>query len=89
MSRNNEEKRLQQAIDRHEKWIESEGHDGQPANLRGVTVQSDVLKGRLLRSADLQGAVLKDADLSGADLRGANLRHANLTGATLSEVIFP
>ena len=50
-------------LQRHANWIQSNGKDGERADLRGAD----------LCRADLRGADLRGADLSGADLSGADL----------------
>jgi len=65
---------------KHRLWLETEGAEGERANLRYAD-----LRGANLRYADLRGANLRYADLRGADLRGADLRQADLRGAYLSE----
>ena len=50
--------KLNRILDQHKLWLESNGSQGERADLRG---------------ANLRGANLVRADLSDADLRGANL----------------
>ena len=67
-----------QILQRHAKWLESGGTDGESANLRGAN-----LRGADLRNANLCNANLRGANLCNANLRGANLRNANLCNANL------
>ena len=72
-------KRLNEIIEKHKKWLARED-DGKRADLSGAN-----LRGANLREADLREADLREADLSGANLSGANLREADLSGANLRE----
>ncbi len=59
----------------HKKWLDSDGKEGERANLRDAN----------LRHADLSNANLIDADLIGANLYNTNLSNANLSHADLSD----
>lgn len=72
---------LQRVLDLHCLWLESEGKEGERADLRNAWLPEAQLVDADLRQADLENANLLNADLSGADLRDANLR-----GATLAPV---
>ena len=74
-----EQTELNKILEKHKLWIESNGVQGNCANLRDAD-----LNGANLTGADLLGAYLKGANLKGANLWGANLRRANLTGANLT-----
>jgi uncharacterized protein YjbI with pentapeptide repeats len=72
----------------HSKWLESNGIEGEKANLCGANLREANLRGANLRGANLRGANLcgadlREANLCGADLREANLREADLRGANL------
>ena len=69
-----EASKLKEILDQHRLWIQSNGAEGQRANLGYAD----------LNGADLNGASLVGAKLSGADLRSANLRYANLWRADLN-----
>ena len=71
-------KTLDKILDEHKKWLQSNGEEGQRADLR----EADLCEANL-READLCEADLREADLRGANLYGANLRRANLYGANL------
>ncbi len=71
---------LDEILQAHKKWLESDGKEGLRANLCGANLCDADLCG-----ADLRGANLRDADLCNADLRNADLRHANLRGANLRD----
>ena len=62
------EDELRQLLEAHDKWVLSDGKDGEQADLSNI---------------DLFQAVLMRANLQGAKLRGASLEEANLQGATL------
>ena len=64
-----EASKLNEILDQHRLWIETNGMQGTSANLI---------------NADLTGATLEFARLHGANLYGANLYGANLTGAFLT-----
>jgi len=83
----------------HRRWIESDGAEGQRADLQQGFLYQAKLSQALLANANAQEAYLSEADLAGsnleqanlaaailerANLEGANLRGANLAGADLS-----
>ena len=74
---------LSTILKEHQLWIDSNGENGERADLSNKNLTGADLTGANLRRADLKGADLKGADLRGADLRGANLFRANLIGANL------
>ncbi|HLA39135.1 MAG TPA: pentapeptide repeat-containing protein, partial [Candidatus Glassbacteria bacterium] len=91
---------LQEILEQHRVWLQSNGGAGQQANLcRGIFTGADltdvnlrdavlhqaVLKGADLLLTDFQGASLLQADLQGANLLGARFQDANLQGANLEE----
>ncbi len=85
---------LERVLAEQEKWAETGGQDGSPADLRrdnleGADLRGANLEGAFLGGANFSGAKLFDANLHKADLGGANLqvadlRSANLQGAVLS-----
>ena len=80
---------LQKVLSDHKLWLESDGEEGERANLYGADLSDADLSGADLRGADLNRANLRDADfrfadLSNADLSGADLRDADLSNADLS-----
>jgi hypothetical protein len=74
---------LQKILDDHKLWIESDGVEGERADLIGANLRGANLYGANLIDADLRGADLRGSDLIDADLRGADLRKADLIGANL------
>ena len=90
---------LQEILDQHRLWLETNGVQGKLANLEGADLRGADLRGADLRGADLRFANLTRANLYRADLRfanltranlaGANLRGANLRGANLKDAILP
>ena len=75
---------LNKILERHQLWIETNGVQGERADLRGA-----YLRDANLTDADLEGANLFRAILEGANLIDANLNHAklyytNLRGADLT-----
>lgn len=90
---------LDEIIEDHRAWFESNGKAGRKANLANANFEGADLMGaelggaNLLRAnlqradlllADLRGACLIEADLSDANLVSTNLRGASLLGANLS-----
>ena len=83
-----EASKLNQILDQHLLWIQSNGVQGKcayfgGANLTGADLKGSNLTGADLNCANLGGADLRFANLWGAFLEGANLTGANLTGANL------
>jgi Pentapeptide repeats (8 copies) len=84
---------LKEILKQHKLWIETNGRQGERADLEGANLQGANLQGANLEGANLQGANLTGAELNGAILWGAilwganlacaNLACANLTGANL------
>lgn len=79
------EEELEEILQEHERWVESEAGAGKRAVLSKVYLAGAHLAEAKLREADLSEAFLLEADLSGAILRGATLSEAALSGADLSE----
>ena len=76
-------------LQRHAKWLQSDGEEGEKADLSGTNLSGTNLSGTNLRYADLSYtdlsfANLRWTDLSNADLSNANLSNANLSGTDLS-----
>jgi len=69
---------LKKILTAHQKWVETNGKEGERADLRNAILQEADLHG-----ANLQGADMEKAKLSVADLMETNLRLANLRGADL------
>ena len=79
---------LNKTLERHRLWIESNGVQGERAdlenaNLHGANLINADLEGAILCIASLYCAKLNGAKLTGANLYGASLRGANLMGADL------
>jgi len=79
---------LKSILANHKLWIDTNGKQGNFANLRGAYLGGANLSYANLscvnlRDADLTSADLTSADLTGADLTGASLILANLEGADL------
>ncbi len=82
------EDELKRILAAHEKWLESDGKEGEKANLARTNLIRANLQEANLFGANLQGAYLIDANLQEAylveaKLQGAYLYRANLQGATL------
>ena len=71
---------LKEILDQHKLWIETNGVQGQRANLRGAN-----LTRANLYCANLRGANLEHANLYCANLQGADLQGADLTGTILEK----
>ncbi len=56
--------KLSKILEEHKRWCDTDGEEGEQADLSGAN----------LNGADLSGANLYRTDLSGANLRGADLR---------------
>ncbi len=83
------EEELKRILADHQMWVETDGKEGEHADLSGTDLQEANLRGANLHEANLQNANLQDANLGTANLlrvnlREANLRSANLQGAYLS-----
>ena len=76
--------KLQNVLDAHCRWAESEGSKGKRANLARFDMRGADLFGTNLRSANLSRASLANADLSDCDLENADLENADLKGASLA-----
>ncbi len=74
---------LQRILKAHQQWLESEGKEGERADLGWANLQAAALRGVNLEGADLRGANLEKADLAGANLQAAALRGVNLQKAVL------
>jgi len=61
---------LKEILEAHRKWEESEGKEGEGANLSVANLQEADLRGANLQNALLIGANLQKAILYGANLRG-------------------
>ena len=77
------QEKLNEILEAHGKWYQSDGAEGERADLRRADLQGADLQGADLRRADLQEANLRRADLRRADLRGAYLQEADLQEANL------
>ena len=84
-----EASKLKEILDQHRLWNQTDGVQGERANLYGAILYGANLNGANLRGANLKNADLNCANLSYADLRGANLNGANLNGANLTNAILP
>ena len=80
------DKQLYKILDNHKLWVDSEGEEGEKANLEGANLEGANLEGASLEEANLHFAVLKCVNLECADLFSANLECADLSGAVLSGV---
>jgi uncharacterized protein YjbI with pentapeptide repeats len=91
---------LSELLARHERWVESKGHDGAQLDLSGFDLRTapplaggelaalkasdSVFYGLNLAGIGLQAAQLDRADLRSCNLRGADLRGISLKGARLT-----
>ncbi len=69
---------LQEKLAAHQRWLDSDGEQGERLDLRGANLIMARLDGE-----DLSKAQLKGADFSGANLKWANLSYAHLEEADL------
>jgi uncharacterized protein YjbI with pentapeptide repeats len=79
------EDELKEILRKHDLWVQSDGEEGERADLSYAYLTGADLSEANLRDADLSEADLPRADLSEADLPRADLSEANLTGADLSK----
>lgn len=92
--------KMTSVLEAHREWCESDGTNGQKADLSYANLSGADLSGERLRSANFSKALLHGVNLSGADLRGADfsgedigddgadLLGADLRDANLSEADF-
>ena len=78
-----DQKTLSAIFKEHQLWLDSNGENGERADLSNKSLIGADLEGANLREANLRGANLREASLIGANLREANLIGANLIGANL------
>ena len=78
-------KTLDKILDEHKKWLQSNGEEGQKADLCRADLREANLHGADLREANLCEANLCRANLCEANLCEANLCRANLCRADLRE----
>jgi uncharacterized protein YjbI with pentapeptide repeats len=81
--------KLKEILEQHKLWIETNGKQGERANLKGAFLYHASLYSANLRGANLEGANLEYANLWRANLTDANLGGANLSGANLTDAILP
>ncbi len=67
----------------HQIWTDSNGQQGERADLSGADFRRKILVGVNFQQALLDQADFTEADLRNSDLREASLRNANLEGANL------
>ena len=70
-------------LQRHAKWLQSDGEEGERADLRYANLSNANLSYTNLYNANLSNADLSNSDLSNSDLRYADLRYADLSNARL------
>ena len=75
---------INQIIEQHALWLDTDGKEGSRANLTHANLDSVNLDSVNLTRANLDGANLYGANLTRANLYGANLTRANLFGANLA-----
>ena len=79
---------LKRILEQHKIWLESDGEEGERANLEGVNLKGANLEGVNLKGANLyRGNLYRGnlyfTNLGGADMEGAILEDAILEGAAL------
>lgn len=73
-------KQIQKICRKHREWLESDGFEGQRANLLNANLQ-----GIKLNHANLEKAFLRGADFTGSELIGVNFQQAELSEACFSK----
>jgi len=81
---------LKKILSDHKKWLDSNGQEGNFADLKNYRLKGAIFIGANLKNANLEGAYLygayfKNANLENTNLEGANLRGANLRWANLKK----
>ena len=79
-----EQAKLNKILDNHKLWLQTNGEQGERADLSSANLRSADLSYADLRSANLRSADLSYADLRSANLRSADLSYADLRSADLS-----
>ena len=82
-----EASKLNQILEQHKLWLETNEVQGERANLTDADLYCANLTDADLYGADLEGTNLRGAKLYGATLTRANLTRANLQGAYLKDAI--
>lgn len=89
MTSSNTERPIEETLQRHQQWLDSDAEQGARADLSGwdaraARLDAVCLRRAVLQGADLRGCQLRYADLREADLEQARLEGSDLTGADLS-----
>ncbi len=79
------EEELKRLLAAQAPWVETDGEEGERADLSRTDLQDANLVSANLQGINFQGADLQDANLYRANLQGANFTGANLQGAVLFE----
>ncbi len=79
------EEELQESLEPHKQWVQSEKKEGKRANLHEADLSHMNLQNANLWRANLQGAYLRGVNLQKARLRFANLQKVDLGFADLQE----
>jgi len=74
---------LHDVLKKHERWLATDGEEGERADLFGTELRGTDLRGIALKKSNLRRAYLSEANLSEADLREADLSSAKLRRANL------
>jgi uncharacterized protein YjbI with pentapeptide repeats len=80
--------KLQAVLSAHQRWLETEGREGERLSLQGYDLSGQNLDGYDFSGTDFRGARLdrasmKRVKLVAADLRNASMSHTNFTGSDL------
>ena len=84
-----EQAKLDKILDNHKLWLQTNGEEGERADLSSANLRSANLRYADLSYADLRSADLSSANLRYANLRSADLRYADLRSADLDYSAFP
>ncbi len=76
---------LSKILEEHKKWLETDGKEGQRADLSWSNLIGSNLSEANLSEANLIGSNLSEANLYGANLSGANLSYTDLSYTDLSD----
>ena len=78
-------RKLEIVLKNHALWVDSDGLEGERADLADADLADAMLRAADLRRADLTYANLTCADLTGSNLTYVDLTYAKLTGSIRDE----
>ena len=76
-------------LQRHAKWLQSDGEEGERADLSYADLSNASLRNARLRNSDLSNSDLSNSDLRNTSLRNARLCNSDLSNAKLDFSCWP